>query len=124
MSCNLGFKEEKIPYLNSENIDNEVEKDRYGVYGLDRGSKDDPFRVYYVGRADKCLNSRLKDHIDEKFEGSTYKWFKYDYADSTEEAYQKECECYHHYGGKDKLDNEAHPQKPEGTNLKCPICGE
>ena len=39
-------------------------------------------------------------------------------------GYSKECECYHRYGGKDKLDNEVHPQKPEGTNLKCPVCGE
>ena len=124
MPCNLGCKGKTIPYLNNEKIDEEVEKERCGVYGLDRGSKDKPFKVYYVGRADDCLNTRLKEHVGEEYKGSTYKWFKYDYADSAKEAYHKECECYHHYGGKDKLDNEIHPRKPEGTNLKCPICGE
>ena len=124
MPCNLGCKGEKIPYLNNKKIDNEVERDKLGVYGLDRGSKDDSFKVYYLGRADSCLNTRLKDHIGDKYKGSIYKWFKYDYANSVEDAYRKECECYHYYGGKDKLDNEVHPQKPEGTNLKCPICGE
>ena len=124
MVCKLRHKGDKVPYLNNEKIDKEVEKNRLGIYGLDRGSKDDPFKVYYVGRADECLNTRLKRHVDEKYKGTTYKWFKYDYADSIEEAYYKECKCYHHYGGKEKLDNEIHPQKPEGTDLKCPVCGQ
>jgi len=124
MVCKLGYKGKNIPNLTNEKIDEEVEKDRMGVYGLDRGSATDTFKVYYVGRADECLNKRLKNHVGEKYKGTTYNWFKYDYAKSVKEAYYKECECYHHYGGKDKLDNEIHPQKPKGTNLKCPVCGQ
>ena len=124
MSCNLSHKGKDIPYLNEKNVDDQVEKDKLGVYGLDRGKKDDPFKVYYIGRADNCLNTRLKKHIGEKYENTTYKWFKYDYAKSIQDAYNKECKCYHHYGGKEKLDNEIHPRKPEGTNYKCPVCGK
>jgi hypothetical protein len=124
MPCNLGFKGESVPFLNNDKIDEQVEKNKLGVYGLDRGSEKDPFKVYYVGRADSCLNTRLKKHVGEKYGNSTYKWFKYEYANSVKEAYEKECQCYHHFGGKDKLDNDVHPKKPENTNLKCPVCGE
>jgi len=123
MPCNLSSRSGDAIYLSEEKIDKEVGKDRLGVYGLDRGSKDDPFKVYYVGRAED-LNARLKQHVGEKYKGSMYKWFKYDYAKSAKEAYDKECECYHLHGGKEKLDNEVHPQRPEGTNWKCPVCGK
>jgi len=111
MSCNLTFKGDSIPYLNETKVDEQVEKKKYGVYGLDRGSKDDPFKVYYIGRSDSCLNTRLKQHIGEEYNGEKYKWFKFDFASSIEEAFYKECRCYHHYGGKEKLDNEEHPKK-------------
>lgn len=110
-------------YLDNDTIDANVAKNRKGVYGLDRGAGG--FKVYYVGRSDSCLNDRLKRHVGEKYRGSTYRWFKFAYASSEEEAYNMECECYHYHGGKEELDNEEHPKKPEGrTDLKCPVCGQ
>jgi hypothetical protein len=118
MTYNLG----NILYLSVDRIDEEVKKEKFGIYVLDRGRTS--FRVFYVGRSDVCLNTRLKEHVGEKYGGSTYEYFKYDYATSVNEAYEKECECYHDNGGSDKLDNDAHPKKPENSNLNCPVCGE
>ena len=68
--------------------------------------------------ADEDLNNRLKAWV-----GSKYKFFKFDYATSPKNAFEKECELWHDYGGpQGKLDNERHPQRPNGTDWKCPRC--
>jgi hypothetical protein len=106
--------------LNSETIDDHVIKNRCGNYALGHGVHKGRFAVMYTGRSDKDLNGRLKDYIDKP-----YTTFKFSYADSADAAYGEECRNFHYY--KDSgytLDNEIHPDKPEGSGVKCPVCGK
>lgn len=103
--------------LTNEKIDQAVTRTSPGVYALDKTTTGG-FQVNYVGRADVDLNKRLKAWV-----GSKYKFFKFDYATSPKNAFEKECELWHDYGGpQGKLDNEKHPQRPNGTDWKCPRC--
>lgn len=104
------------PYaLTNSNIDDKVTKKSPGVYELFK-SYDGPVR--YVGRSDDDLNARLKQWV-----GKGYSYFKFEYCSSSKAAFEKECQLYHHHGGSEKLDNKIHPQRPAGSNWKCPVCG-
>lgn len=104
------------PYwLTSSSIDHRVTKTSPGVYELFR-SYDGP--VKYVGRSDDDLNARLKQWVNKD-----YSYFKFEYCSSSKAAFEKECRLYHYHGGSEKLDNKIHPQKPAGSNWKCPTCG-
>lgn len=104
--------------LNSEKIDEVVTRTSPGNYALGH-SVGDSFRVEYVGRADSNINARLKDHVSE-----SYSHFKFSYATSPKAAFEKECRNYHDFGENKKLDNKIHPDRPAGTNWKCPRCKE
>jgi hypothetical protein len=105
--------------LTNQKIDEVVTRTSPGNYALGYVSNS-TFDVRYVGRSDTDVNSRLKWWANN----SRYKRFKFSYATSPKAAFEKECKNYHDFGGdKGKLDNDEHPQCPEGTNLKCPICG-
>ncbi len=105
----------KGPYwLSDSNIDDKVTKTSPGVYELLK-SYDGP--VKYVGRSDSDLNARLKHWV-----GRDYTYFKFQYCSSAKTAFEKECRLYHYHGGSDKLDNKIHPQRPAGTDWKCPVC--
>lgn len=102
-----------------EKIDKIISDNKIGNYALGY-VETDCFYVLYVGRSDTDLKDRIKQHIDEK---ENYKHFKYSYADSSKEAYEKECKNWHDFGGKTgKLDNKIHPDNPNDKNYKCPIC--
>jgi len=105
------------PLTDSE-IDRQVTRTSPGNYGLGYTKDDGTYIVQYVGRSDNDVNSRLHD-----WTGKKYKQFKYSYASSAKEAFEKECHNYHDFGGSEKLDNDVHPDRPSGTNLKCPVCG-
>ena len=66
-----------------------------------------------MGRSDKDLNDRLKDHIGE------YGRFKFEYYGSAKAAFEKECHLYHDFTPQD---NKIHPDRPDGSNWKCPVC--
>lgn len=100
--------------LTNEKIDVVVTQTKAGVYALDKTTTPG-FKISYVGRADDDLNKRLKNWVGE------YKYFKFEYATSPKDAYEKECELWHDSGGAEgKLDNKIHPDCPNGTNWKCP----
>ena len=103
----------------SEEIDRCVTKARAGNYALGETKADGVFTVGYIGRSDGDLHRELKDRLNPK-----YKEFKYAYAASPTAAYRAECLNYHDFGEKTDLDNEKHPDRPDGTDSKCPICGE
>ena len=108
------------PYeFTSEKVDEIITKTSPGNYAL--GYMDgNTFIVRYVGRSDSDLNDRIKDHLGESRE---YKFFKYSYASSPREAYEKECQNWHDFDGPNgKLKNSNHPDKPDDTNYKCPVC--
>ena len=112
------------PYdFTSEKVDEIITKKSPGNYALGYISqKTGKFIVRYVGRSDSDVNDRIKDHIDESDE---YQSFKFSYATSPKDAYAKECENWHDFGGLNgELDNSYHPDKPNDTNWKCPKCGK
>lgn len=102
------------PYLLSlKKINDQVTRTSPGVYILLNIFKLDR----RVGRSDKDLKRRLKNWVGK------YWWFKFDYCTSPKNAFERECNLYHYYGSKNgALDNENHPQRPTGTNWKCPKC--
>jgi hypothetical protein len=105
--------------LDNETIDANVTRTSAGNYALGRVDEDGIFRVNYVGRSNDDVKDRLKSWVGKK---ANYKEFKFSYATSPKAAFEKECKNYHDFGGSEKLDNEIHPQRPEGTNWGCPSC--
>ena len=106
----------KGPYeLDIETIEEKVTRTSPGNYALGEKNEEGAFVVGYVGRSDSDVRDRLK-----KWVGKT-KWplFKFSYATSPKAAFEKECENYHDFK---PSDNVSHPDRPEGTNWKCPRC--
>lgn len=102
--------------LTTEGVDSAVRGTGPGAYALGR-EEGGTFFVSYVGRSDSDLNDRLKDWADTK-----YTHFKFGFLSSANAAFQKECTVFHDFGGTAKLDNEIHPDRPAGSNWRCPRC--
>ncbi len=51
-----------------------------------------------------------------------YKRFKFSYASSAKDAFEKECRNYHDFGEDKGLDNKVHPRRPDNAKWKCPVC--
>lgn len=105
------------PYsLTNEDIDIRIPVGSIGNYAYGYKNEEGVFIVKYVGRSDTDLNDRAKHGVGK------YKLYKYSIARTVKEAYEKECRNYHDFGENKKLDNEIHPDKPEGKNYDCPVC--
>jgi biotin carboxylase len=106
------------PYnLNKATVEKIIENDKIGNYALGRKNDKGGITVEYVGRSDSCIKKRLLKWVTESDSPS----FKYSYAESIKEAFEKECKNYHNFN---PTDNNIHPDKPDGKNYKCPVCGE
>jgi hypothetical protein len=84
------------------------------------------FIVRYVGRSATDLRDEIKSRhkSDKKFTKLDCEFFKFSYADTEREAYEKECQNFHDFGGEQSLLNEVHPTKPEGNGTyRCPFPG-
>jgi len=104
--------------LTDKDIDANVKKGVPGNYALGRTDPSDKkFIVKYVGRSDTDLNKRLHDWV-----GKGYAEFKFSYASSVGDAFNKECRNFHDFGGIDELDNDIHPARPEKASYPCPRC--
>ena len=103
--------------LTNEKIDEVITARSPGNYALGY-IEGHSFIVEHIGRSDTDLNGRLKEWVLH------YPNFKWSYARSEKAAYEKECRNYHNFGGNEMLVNTIHPAIPEGTNLKCPVCGK
>ena len=101
----------------TEGIDGNVTTKSAGNYALGYVNSDKTFIVQYVGRSDIDVNAELKNYLSED-----YKRFKFKYATSPKAAFDKECKNYHDFGGKEKLHNKNHPDRPDGSDWKCLIC--
>jgi len=99
--------------LSDQVIDEEVSQIRPGAYVLEESADLVNFRVVYVGRSDINLNNQLHVHV------GTYKRFRYQYCSSAQAAFEKECALYYDF---EPRDNPVHPQRPAGTQWKCPRC--
>jgi hypothetical protein len=96
--------------LAGDNVRRTVEDD-LGVYVL-YDDRDGPRK--YVGRSSD-LRSRILDHAE------SYGFLSYEPHPNQTEAYEVEVEAYHEAGGKERLDNDRHPQRPH-KNVKCHLC--
>ena len=103
------------PYkLDKETIDNEVTQKSAGAYALGHLDKENDFVPKYVGRSDSDVNDRLTDWVGK------YSYFKFKYYGSPKAAFEKECALYHDW--KAQLDNDCHPDRPDGSYWQCPLC--
>lgn len=106
------------PYtFDQKTIDQKVTKKSAGNYALGRTGKDGSFYISYIGRSDTDLHNRLSSQLHEH----PHREFKFSYANTALEAYEKECKNYHDFGECKKLENEIHPDKPY-VLCNCPIC--
>lgn len=113
--------------LTYDEIDRLVLENSIGNYAYGYLNDKGVFIVCYVGRSDTDLKERIKHGIEDMKTDPTcrYERFKFSYADSIQEAYEKECQNYHDFGGEEGyLRNEVHPAKPERYEGTCPICGK
>ena len=109
------------PYsLTANAIDQEVTQTSPGNYALGYLG-DDAFVVRYVGRSDSDVNDRLHRWVGVTKRDSQ---FKFSYASSVKEAFEKECRNYHDFGESENLNNDRHPAAPDGTSWSCPACGQ
>jgi len=98
-------------------IDAKVLLRRKGSYVLGKMRADGTFNVRYVGRSDTDLNVELKKRLT-----LGYPEFGFSYAGTSMDAFIKDSQNYHYFGDKEALDNETHPNRPDGmNNLACPV---
>lgn len=99
--------------LTVQRIETQLQASSAGVYALGvpvRGT----FYIKRIGRADEDLRAALKLHL-----GGPHRYFKFTYALSARDAYEKECRLFH---GLITLENPIHPLPPEDTDLVCFGC--
>lgn len=87
-----------------------------GAYALGHTNERGEFVVRFVGRSDSDVNQQLKTWIGR------YDKFEYRHFLSARAAFEKECRLFHGFGGTNRLDNSAHPSRPEGSDWTCPHC--
>ena len=76
----------------------------------------------YVGRSDSDIQTEIIQELStDRAKGCTH--FYYSIAKSVKDAYETECRDFHKYGGKAILNNENHPDEPEGHKYPCPVEG-
>jgi hypothetical protein len=127
----MGFLNMEGPYdFNNDSINMNVIKISVGNYALGMVDRDTGnFHVTYVGRSDSDVKDTLIQQLSEtKNITSRYETknasFKFSYASSPKEAFEKECYNYHNFIGSKKLVNNLHPEKTMDVNWICPICKE
>ncbi|MCL2766314.1 MAG: hypothetical protein FWD21_01345 [Peptococcaceae bacterium] len=102
------------PYsLNNATIDEKVTRKWPGIYALITAWSGG---VKYIGRSDVDVNGSLKEHI------GVYSEFKFIYADTAKDSFNEECRIFHSFPSSYRLDNKKHPERPENSDWKCPIC--
>ena len=102
--------------LNEATIDQKVSITLAGNYALGHKNDEGTFQVDYIGRSDSDVSDCLKCLVKK----SRHPLFMSSYAPSSKAAFEKECRNYHDFN---PIDNNIHPDKPNGSNWKCPVCG-
>lgn len=116
--------------LTDDEVNKRVEENRVGNYAFGCIENIDGKRVFvvrYVGRSDTNLRERIKQSYKQNesiFFDSKCNFFKFSYASTIQEAYEKECRNYHDFGEHIHLLNKEHPAKPKDKEyFNCPIDG-
>lgn len=103
--------------LTAEGVARHVTTGGPGAYALGF-TTGDLFTVQFVGRADENLAEALAAHAAAR----RYAKFKALPLPSAHDAFEKECDLFHQFGGLRHLDNTAHPARPGAVSWKCPHC--
>jgi len=103
--------------LTAAAVEQHVTADGPGAYALGF-SWNNVFTVQNVGRADDALRAALLAQAD----AGRYAAFKFVATANAHDAFERECELFHQFGGLRHLDNTAHPARPQGAGWKCPHC--
>ena len=104
--------------LTSPEVSARVSANAIGVYMLTR-AESGIFYVHYVGRSDDDLRRRLLQWV-----GGEYRGFQFEYHETVQAAFEKECSLYHEFAGpQGRLGNSSHPQRPFGDPWPCPVPG-
>lgn len=106
--------------LNEQMVKTYVQSNRIGNYALGEVREDGLFYILYVGRSDTDLQTEIISRATD-YPRCTH--FMFSYAFSVRAAYEKECTNYHDCGGTINLLNKIHPDRPNGTDYHCPVCG-
>jgi hypothetical protein len=107
--------------LSGQNINTTVDE-RIGNYAFGI-LVESLFHPKYIGRSDTNLKDEMYQQYNNKVnnELKTYTHFKFIYYNDPITAYHHECDNYHYYVK--TLDNEIHPDKPNGlgdnSGLSC-----
>lgn len=99
--------------LASDAIDEELVDLCPGAYALGFIDYLGRFSITYVGSGGEALRSKLKTHI------GTATHFKFRHFADERQAFEKECEMFHHFM---PTGNFLHPSRPRGTDWTCPKC--
>jgi len=100
------------PFLRDSSIGSNVES-RPGVYIITNNLRN----VHYIGRSDNDVAYRIREAFRRHPRKYTKYYFRYE--TSPRNAYLTECRLWHRYQPDDNI---LHPDKPDYTNWKCPIC--
>ncbi len=96
-------------------INSKINDNKIGNFAL--GSKQyNDFTVLFVGMSQDDLKATLKEHLRVN---SKYTHFKFSYAETVKEAFEKECVDYHTF--KNSVLNEYHPSSPVDFDYSCPV---
>lgn len=99
--------------LASDAIDEELADRCPGAYALGFIDNMGRFSITYVGSAGEDLKGKLRAHI------GTASQFKFRHFADERQAFEKECEMFHHFM---PSGNFLHPSRPRGTDWMCPRC--
>jgi hypothetical protein len=113
----LGMGPESFDF-NENEITTHVEAWRIGNYAIGTVLPNSKFAVTHLGRSDVDLKQELLLNLPTA--GPQRNQFKFSYAASAKEAYEKDCRLFHnlyHWG----IDNKTHPSPPTGTSYPCPV---
>jgi len=98
-------------------VDRMVRPGVTGNYVLGFKDESGEFIPKYVGRSDTDLRAEMT----AKLETMKYPYFKFS-PGNPRLAFQTECAQFHNFRA--QLENKAHPVSPEGSELRCFLCGQ
>lgn len=99
--------------LTVDEIDSAIGTKTAGTFAIGHVDHLGRFVVQHVGRSDSDVRAQLRNKIGAE------PYFKHLCFETAKEAFEKECELFHAF---QPPGNFLHPERPPGTDWKCPCC--